>query len=50
MVVARLWLPAVSSEEKGVVVVVVVDEVEGGGRTYVLSATGLEVSWEREDG
>ena len=47
MVVAKLWLPAVSSEEKGVVVVVV---VEGRG-IRVLSATGLEVvGWEREDG
>ena len=46
MVVARLWFPAVLSEEKGVVVA----EVEGGGRICVLSATGLEVGWEREDG
>ena len=47
MVVARLWLPGVSSEEKGVVVVV----VEEGRGIRVLSATGLElVGWERVDG
>ena len=48
MVVARLWLPAVSSEDKGVVIAEVVEEGRG---IRVLSATGLEVvGWEREDG
>lgn len=50
MVVARLWLPAVSSEDKGVVMVMA-EVVEEGRGIRVLSATGLEVTgWEREDG
>ena len=41
MVVARLWLDRTVS----------FDEVEvSGGRICVLSATGLEVGWEREEG
>ena len=50
MVVARLWLPAVLSEEKGMVVLVAEVEGGGGGKICVLSATGLDVGWEREDG
>lgn len=50
MVVAKLWLPAVLSEEKGVAEEEV-DAVEGGSGICVLSAIGLEViGWEREDG
>lgn len=54
MVVAKLWLPAVSSEDRGVVDVAEIVEGGwrgGGGRIWVLSATGLEaIGWERMDG